>query len=56
MGLVDAVACVVRSDEGDEETFAYRCTDCETAFEEPRDRMRRIRCPDCGSGDVRAAD
>ncbi len=59
MGLVTALKRTLpESGSGDDEgsTFAYRCTDCATEFAEPRSRMVRVTCPDCGSSAVRAAD
>ncbi|EJN61620.1 hypothetical protein SAMN04487950_2551 [Halogranum rubrum] len=64
MGLLSAVTSrleLTRPDEPSrkytsEESFAYECGRCETTFERPKSRMTRIRCPDCGSCDVYAAD
>lgn len=39
-----------------EETFGYRCRDCDCEFESPQRHVTAATCPDCGSGDVRVRD
>lgn len=56
MSLAGTLKRIVAGSDGDTETFAYACVDCDTEFEEPRDRMQRVACPDCGSSNVRSAE
>ncbi|WP_435147263.1 FmdB family zinc ribbon protein [Halobaculum sp. P14] len=57
MGIVEAVARAVVGGESGvaEDTFRYRCVDCDTEFERPKTRMVRVRCPECGSMNLRDA-
>jgi len=56
MSLADTLRRIVAGPDGDAETFAYACVACGTEFEEPRDRMQRVACPECGSSNVRSAE
>jgi rRNA maturation endonuclease Nob1 len=59
MGVLTAFVETLSVGEGsvsDEERFRYRCADCDATFARPKRQMTRIRCPDCGSADVRCAE
>lgn len=60
VGLFDAVRDLLlgsgRATTGDEETFEYRCRDCEHEFESTRPHVTAASCPDCGSDDVWVSD
>jgi rRNA maturation endonuclease Nob1 len=56
MGLLSRAVESVLGSDGSEESFRYRCVECEAVFEFPKTRMVGITCPDCGSMDVRIAD
>lgn len=54
MGILGSLSRALSGPGADEETFGYRCADCEAEFELPKTRMVRVRCPNCRSMDVRA--
>ncbi|MDS0293130.1 hypothetical protein [Halogeometricum luteum] len=58
MGVLTAVVDTFSTGEdgATDDSFAYRCADCEAAFERPKRQMTRVRCPDCRSSDVRSVD
>ncbi|SFR44280.1 hydrogenase maturation nickel metallochaperone HypA [Halogeometricum limi] len=57
MGVLTAVVNVLSPDEetAGDDSFGYRCVDCDAEFRRPKRQMTRVRCPDCGSPDVRSA-
>lgn len=58
MGVFDALRALVSGDRsGDgEDTYTYRCRDCDREFESPRRHVTDASCPACDSGDVRVSD
>ena len=56
MGLLSRTVESVLGGDGGEESFRYRCMQCGEVFEFPKTRMVGVKCPDCGSMDVRIAD
>ncbi|GAB6877845.1 hypothetical protein JCM17823_01190 [Halorubrum gandharaense] len=56
MSLAGTLRRIVAGPDEEAATFAYECVACGAAFEEPRDRMQRIACPDCGGSNVRSAE
>lgn len=57
MSVLGAITSLFESDDGpNEETFGYRCRQCDARFDRRKDRMRRVACPECGSADVAAVD
>lgn len=37
----------------DDQTYSYRCRDCETEFESPEAQMKDVTCPECDSTNIR---
>jgi Zn finger protein HypA/HybF involved in hydrogenase expression len=60
VGLFDAVRNLLsgggRATGEDEETFEYRCRDCDSEFESTRPHVTAAKCPECGSNDVRVGE
>lgn len=56
MSLAGTLRRIVAGSDEEVATFAYDCVDCGSTFEEPRDRMQRVACPDCGGSNVRSAE
>jgi Zn finger protein HypA/HybF involved in hydrogenase expression len=57
MGLIESVVdAVTEGEQGGKDTCRYRCVECEERFERAKGRMVALRCPDCGSMNVRVVD
>jgi DNA-directed RNA polymerase subunit RPC12/RpoP len=52
MSFLDTARSVI---SGEERTFEYRCTDCETSFESTTAKMADVDYPECNSTQIRSA-
>lgn len=54
--LHQALVDTTNSREESQETFEYRCVPCGNTFTEPKTRMTRVTCPECGSADLQLGE
>jgi putative FmdB family regulatory protein len=41
--------------ESQDQSYDYRCTNCDAQFESPRADMSKVSCPECSAARIRSA-